>query len=549
MRILLVSHNVPPHGNAGTETYTSDLSRELARRGHDVAVFAAKKDILRKDGRVLVRQDGPVEIREIVNNLYHAHFRGTWENERVEIAFADLLRAHRPDVVHVQHLMYLSAGCVGLARDFGARVVFTLHDYWLTCARLGQRVHSDGGLCHTVDFARCGTCLVDHPWTQPWAARAVGPVIAALHETTGLDLGDTARRARLYFAPKGSGSPHAQAARTAPPVAPSKAPSTTGADPRSAVAPYRAGPAALESVEPVRHDAAASVASDVADPVASDLAASVASDVAASVASDVAASVASDLADPAARELAGQAAERWRELRERVGARVDLFLAPSRFLRDRFVAEWGIEPERIELLRFGFDRAQFSGVRRPAADGRLRVGFLGTLVPLKGPHVLLEAWRRIPDAIRARGRLVLCGPARYGPEYQEHLLELARASGAEIPGPLRRDEVGPFLLATDLLVVPSLWFENSPLSIQEAIACRTPLLVSDLGGMAELVVPGENGLRFPAGDVDALSAILVRALEGRAGLADLYTNSSPLPTFAEHVDAVVERYARKESRP
>ncbi|MCY2960740.1 MAG: glycosyltransferase [Planctomycetota bacterium] len=522
MRILLVSHNVPPHGSAGTETYTAELSRALARRGHAVAVFAAQKDIRRKDGRVLVRHEDGVAIHEIVNNLYHARFRETWDNPRVERAFAELLRAHRPDVVHVQHLMYLSAGCVGIAKDFGARVVFTLHDYWLTCARLGQRVHQDGGLCHTVDFARCGTCLVDHPWTQPWAARAVGPVIAALHETTGFDLGDTARRARLYFAPKAAAPAFStETARGSVPVP--EAPTLAGASKSGAIPDEGATPSGAAGTEGRELPA---TRPDLPER-----------------------SAIRDPADPSALELATQATARWRDLRERVGTRVDLFLAPSRFLRDRFVAEWGIEPERIEHLRFGFDPARFSGARTPAPDGRVRIGFLGTLVPLKGPHVLLEAWRRIPAATRERGRLVLCGPARYGPAYQEHLLDLARSGGAEIPGPLGRDEIAPFLLATDLLVVPSLWFENSPLAIQEAIACRTPLLVSDLGGMAELVVPGENGLRFPAGDVVALAAILTRVLERSAGLERLYAESARLPSFDEHVDAVLARYARKDAGP
>jgi len=490
VRILLVSHNVPPHGNAGTETYTAELARALVVRGHDVAVFAAKKDILRRDGRVLVRQEQGVAIHEIVNNLYYASFRGTWQNARVERAFARVLGEHRPDVVHVQHLMYLSAGCLDLAKSHGARVVFTLHDYWLTCARLGQRVHSDGGLCHTVDFARCGTCLVDHPWTQPWAARAVGPVIAALHETTGLDLGDTARRARIAFArkPRFGGEsdvstpiPGTSSEATRP--APANVP-----PPTSRVE----APAGLESAK-----------------------------------------------------LAREAEARWGELRESATRTVDLFLAPSRFLRDRFTEEWGLEAQRIEILRFGFDRARFGGERIPSPDGRVRIGFLGSLVPLKGPHVLLEAWARIPISVRNHGRLVLHGPARHGPEYQDRLLELARRSGAELPGPLKRDEIAPFLLATDLLVVPSLWFENSPLSIQEAIACRTPLAVSDLGGMSELVVPGENGLRFPPGDVERLARLLATVIERRAGLEHLYRNHVELPTFDEHVDQVLARYARQ----
>lgn len=503
MRILFVSHNVPPHGNAGTETYTAELARALAGRGHDVAVFAAKKDILRRDGRVLVRREHDVTIHEIVNNLYHATFRGTWENARVERAFARVLAEHRPDVVHVQHLMYLSAGCLDLAKSHGARIVYTLHDYWLTCARMGQRVHSDGGLCHTVDFARCGTCLVDHPWTQPWAARAVGPFIAALHETTGLDLGDTARRARIAFARKPVGresvahEPVASDLVTREQSASTSA-RTDGAVESTGAAPANPPPTIARVTAPT---------------------------------------------SPEAAKLAREAEGRWHELRETARRNVDLFLTPSRFLRDRFMLEWGLEPERIEHLRFGFDRTRFGAPRIPSPDGRVRIGFLGSLVPLKGPHVLLEAWSRIPISVRGRGRLVLHGPARHGPEYQDRLLELARASGAELPGPLRREEIAPFLLATDLLVVPSLWFENSPLSIQEAIACRTPLAVSDLGGMSELVVPGENGLRFPPGDIERLSRLLATVIERRAGLEQLYRNPVPLPTFDEHVDQVLMRYA------
>jgi len=495
VRILIVSHNLPPHGNAGTETYAADLARALSVRGHQVAAFAAVKDIRRRDGSVRERSDGGVAIHEVVNNLYHATFAGTWENASVERAFAAVLRAHRPDVVHVQHLMYLSSGCVRLAHESGARVVFTLHDYWLTCARLGQRVHADRSICHEVVFTRCGTCLVDFAWTQPWAARAVGPVIAALHETTGLDLSDTARRVRLRFE-RGSVS------------------DGTESPPRTAS----------------RADDSASIENGAPPP-------------AHAIAAEVRPAIDAD--DPRARDMAEQARVRWEALRAVVGAHVDLFLSPSRFLRDRFLAEWNLDPARIDLLRFGVDRALFSGARSPSPDGRLRVGFLGTLVPLKGPHVLLEAWSRVPTALRARGRLVLRGPARHGKAYQDQLLDLARRSGAEIPGPLARADVPAFLHATDLLVVPSLWFENSPLTIQEAMVCRTPLCVSDLGGMAELVVPGETGLRFPAGDVAALTEILVSALEGRAGLDRLYAQSTELPTFDEHVEQILSRYVAR----
>jgi glycosyltransferase involved in cell wall biosynthesis len=516
VRILLTSHNVPPHGNAGTETYTAELARALAERGHAVCIYAAQKDIRLRDGALRMRRAGAVEIREVVNNLYHASLRETYESRAAESAFEAWLADFRPDVVHHQHLMYLSAGLAPLARASGARVLHTLHDYWLTCPRMGQRVHADGGICHTVEFARCGTCLVDYRWTQPYAARAVGPVIAALHESTGLDLSRTARRVRQALERRGA---RAAAKRATAEPGPGDRPAQLEAQP------------AQREVQP-----AAQVSPPGSPPGSSPPAAPAAPVPARSAA-----------VGPAAR-MARAAEARWHELRERVGGAVDLFLAPSRFLRQRFLEEWDLDPARIEHLPFGFDRARFGGPRTPAADGRLRVGFLGTLAPIKGPHVLLEAWSRLPAALRARGRLAVRGPSRGGPDYEARLLALARASGAELPGPLARDDVAPFLLATDLLVVPSLWFENSPLAIQEAIACRTPLLVSDLGGMRELVEPGVNGLRFPPGDVAALAQHLAAALERSAGLERLYAQPAVLPTFDEHVRELLARYERGGAR-
>ncbi len=485
MRILLVSHNLPPHGTAGTETYAADLARSLAARGHPVMAFAAQKDIGRRHLSLVRRDLGAVAVREVVNNLYHARFAATWDNPGVERVFARVLREHRPQVVHFQHLMYLSAGCVRLARESGARTVFTLHDFWLQCPRLGQRVHADGGICHEVVFARCGTCLPSFAWGQPRMARIAGPVIAALKQSTGIDLVDWARGMRRRSA---------SARAPEPPATPAAARAPAAA----------AGPATIR-------------ADVLAVPIAPD-------------------------ATTAAR-FEAEARARWDGLRERVVPAVDLFLSPSRFLRERFVAEWGIDAARIEHLSFGVDPSAFRPARVPSPDGRVRVGFLGTLVPLKGPHLLLEAWGRIPLAARARGRLVLHGPARHGPGYQAELVRLAQAVGAELPGPLARERVPEFLASIDLLVVPSLWYENSPLVIQEALACGTPVAVSDLGGMAELVEPGRTGLRFPVGDASALARLLEGALAGGAGLERLLSRPVERPTFEQHVDRVLERYA------
>lgn len=460
MNVLLLTHGFPPHQTAGTESYAADLGVELARRGHVVRVFSAHKDISRPNYKLVRREWRGLQVAEITNNLFHRDFRETYANPAVEKAFEALLAEFRPDVVHVQHLMYLSTGCVTAARAHAARVVFTLHDFWLQCPRLGQRVHADGGLCDTVDFQRCGTCLTRFKFTNTGLERTLGGVLAGIRTGTGVDLAPLARGAARHLR------------------------------------------------KPPREN----------DPLVD---------------------------EAGALALALAAEERTRHMRSDVVPAVDLFLSPSRFLRERFLREWQVPPERIEHLPFGVDARPAREPRDPASP--LRVSFLGSLVPLKGAHVLVAAWARIDPALRTRGRLTLYGPARHHPAYQDELARAAAACGAELGGLLERSRVPETLARTDLLVVPSLWYENSPLVILEALAARTPLLVSRLGGMEELVQEGVTGRRFVAGDVEDLAAQLAAALAGTFGLERMYAGVAPPPTFAEHVETVVARYAAAPS--
>ncbi|MEW6072774.1 MAG: glycosyltransferase [Planctomycetota bacterium] len=249
-----------------------------------------------------------------------------------------------------------------------------------------------------------------------------------------------------------------------------------------------------------------------------------------------------------ARAMEEAARARDAAIRARLVPEVDLFLAPSRFLRERFV-EWGIPAARIEHLSYGLELDPYRGFRRlPAA--RTRVAFLGTLAPHKGPHLLLEAWAGLPVELRARGECVVYGPASRDPAYAAELTRLARSGGARLGGELARDEVVGALQATDLLVVPSTWFENSPLVIHEARATRTPLLVSDHGGMAELVAPGRDGWRFPVGDAAALRAAIAAVLREPERLARLTFEGEPVKDMRTSAAEMEERYVRlREGRP
>ena len=126
-------------------------------RGHSVAVFAAEKDVARSHGALERREWEGITVHELVNNLCHDDFRETYAWEAAERAFERVLDLEKPDLVHAMHLLYLSSGCLESAARRGIPVLFTLHDFWLQCPRMGQLLHADGSLCATIDFARCGT--------------------------------------------------------------------------------------------------------------------------------------------------------------------------------------------------------------------------------------------------------------------------------------------------------------------------------------------------------------------------------------------------------
>ena len=180
--------------------------------------------------------------------------------------------------------------------------------------------------------------------------------------------------------------------------------------------------------------------------------------------------------------------------------RVDMFIAPSAFLRDRYV-DWGIAPDRIRVVENG------QGVAgplppRPLAVGepRNRFAFFGQLTPYKGLDVVLGALSH--PACGEQGALVLevngSNLQLQTPKYQarvEGLLEPLLESGVvQWRGAYAPQELRQRMAGIDWVVVPSTWWENSPMVIQEAFACGRPVLVSDIGGMREKVRDGIDGL-------------------------------------------------------
>ena len=224
---------------------------------------------------------------------------------------------------------------------------------------------------------------------------------------------------------------------------------------------------------------------------------------------------------------------------------VDRFIAPSRFIRDRFVA-WGIPGESIEVVPNGRPAVD-PAPHRPSADGRRPVfGYFGNLNPWKGVPVLLKAAQRLASAGIEDFELRLHGAAPF--QSDKFVGEVETLLGETEPyvvplGAYRRDEIPALIAAVDWVVVPSIWWENAPLVIQEAFRHRRPVIVSGIGGMAEAVRDGIDGIHVRPDDPVALASTMRHAVE-TPGLWDSLVEGIQSPAdMAETADRHLALYA------
>ncbi|HLQ49883.1 MAG TPA: glycosyltransferase, partial [Terriglobales bacterium] len=219
--------------------------------------------------------------------------------------------------------------------------------------------------------------------------------------------------------------------------------------------------------------------------------------------------------------------------------RIDRVIAPSNTMRELLVRNH-FDADRITRLPYGIHAQNIERSERKGNEGHLRIAFIGQVYEHKGCHVLVEAvrsLRKLPIHLRIHGDLT------QSPAYVERLRKLAEGDRKiEFAGRFPNDKVSDVLKETDVLVCPSLWYENTPLVIYEAMAAGVPVVASDLQGMAEAIKPEINGLLFPPGDVTALAEAL-RRLEGdRPLVARLSVNTEQPLTVKAHVSELEKLY-------
>ena len=199
--------------------------------------------------------------------------------------------------------------------------------------------------------------------------------------------------------------------------------------------------------------------------------------------------------------------------------KVTRYIALNEFCRNKFI-EAGL-PARKIVVKPNF-------VAAGPMTGGLRSGvlFVGRLAPEKGIEVLGEAWGNVAH----RAPALTLRVAGVGAQDWR----LANQHGVTLLGALGKAAVRAEMQRAQVLVLPSIWYENMPLTLIEAYACGLPVIASRIGALAELVEHGETGLLFEPGDArglaDALqwdtsypAAMLVMGANARARYEARYT--------------------------
>ncbi len=422
MRILFVTASFLPQSIGGVELHVLGIARALRGR-HEASVFCRQADPTRPELSLSRDEYDGITVRRL-NYLFSdcVEFPLVYRNPSIRARFVEVLDEVRPDVVHVHHLTCLSTDLIDAARERGARVVMTLHDFWMGCPR-GQRMTPELHLCHDVEVDRCAVCI-----PKMWGG---------------------------WFGRGRDG----------------------------------------EAFEP-----AASRAKDVAQ------------------------------------------LNEYHEWIRAVLSRCDRLVAPSESSREIYV-RYGVPVERITVVENGLDHAPFRSIER-TTSASFRFGFIGSVLPTKGVHVLIEAFERLgrPNArLDVHGELLGWHEVQ---DYGDRIRAQAERAGGRITlhGRYEAAELPSILGRLDALVVPSLWFEAFCLTLREGFLAGVPVIASRLGAMAEGIDDERTGLLFEPGNAADLAAKMARVMDDGALRARLVGSTKRVRTIEENAAALLTLY-------
>lgn len=225
--------------------------------------------------------------------------------------------------------------------------------------------------------------------------------------------------------------------------------------------------------------------------------------------------------------------EAYRQHMDDVILHIDRLLSPSKFLLD-FYRSNGVEENKLIFSKYGFNKDIIQTKEKTyTRDSNISFGFMGRVIPVKGIKVLLESFRELD-----KSELHIFGSVGG----QRVFLEKYVDERVFFDGPFDNWTINAVLNRIDVLIVPSIWYENSPLVIQEAFIAGIPVITSNIGGMAELVEDGVDGFTFDVGDKDDLNGIMKKVEDNPEILNDLKVSNEKVRSIQEDTKFIQQIY-------
>ena len=187
----------------------------------------------------------------------------------------------------------------------------------------------------------------------------------------------------------------------------------------------------------------------------------------------------------------------------RMYEQVDLYIAPSRFFKQKLIEHHRLPEDRIEVLHTYGNTRNISPSYEPGGYGL----FLGKVEAFKGVKTLVQACKAVPNLdVWIAGRGEFCDEG-------QRIAQAQGISNVKFVGFRSGHDVVRMLRECRFVLVPSEWYENCPMVVLEGFAAGKPVIASKIGGIPELIDHGVDGLLFEPGDAEGLASAMLELIE------------------------------------
>jgi glycosyltransferase involved in cell wall biosynthesis len=220
----------------------------------------------------------------------------------------------------------------------------------------------------------------------------------------------------------------------------------------------------------------------------------------------------------------------------------DCAIVPTKLMQT-VLMRYGLNRTKCTYLPYGLDLSHIQTSYDRGNDTRLKIGFIGTLYEHKGVHLLIEAVHQHLSDLDLEVKVF--GNTTEYPDYFQKLCDLAEDDPRiSFMGTFPNEKIGDVLTDIDILVVPSIWYENTPLVVYSAQASGCPVIGTNVGGISEAIQDEENGLLFERGSAKALAHAIQKVSADR-NLLRIMSKQCKMPTtIAAYVNGLEQIYSK-----